>query len=722
MNDINFMKHLSFTFTLFIILFTGCTYSGNNPQGKQFSPDWTQEFPGVYKTKINSPEKFNLLSVATHPPRYEAIEDMGNAQIPIDIKEVRTFTKNGRTYLRFPLSKGEQIYGLGLNFKTVQQRGRIMRLHVDHYGGRDNGRTHAPVPFFVSTKGYGVLINTARYIEVYAGTGVSRDSEHPPVVRDRNSDRKWSAQPYSDNLEIIVPAEGVEMVMFTGKTMLDVVRRFNLYCGGGIIPPKWGLGFWHRTPTLFSDKDVEKEVVQFKERNFPLDVVGLEPGWHSKSYPNTFMWDESRFPEPQKFVSRMKEESIRINLWMNPYLWPGTELEKKMHKYTGSHTVWNGTVPDYTMPNARMVMQEHFRKYQTGIGVSGFKVDEVDGFDRWLWTDAATFPSGHDAEQMRQTYGVQFMELADELYREKNERTYGLIRAANAGSVAYPYVIYNDYYSHRDFITALINSGFIGVLWTPEVRSGGSSSDWVRRMQTSCFSPMAMINAWADGTKPWSFPDVYKEVQDAAFLRMQLLPYLYSTFAEYYFKGIPPFRAMNLVEGFKADLSEKEGKLSSTDNPYAVTMKREIKDQYMFGDNILVAPLFGDETKRKVVLPPGRWYDFYTGELAGEGEVITVKYGLGKIPLFVRDGGIIPMIPPVRNTKEWKDIPLEVRVYGDADSEFLIYDDDGTTYDFENGAYTMKKLIVKNGEGKIEDIRRDGPWSYSEVKWKFMGR
>jgi len=314
------------------------------------------------------------------------------------------------------------------------------------------------------------------------------------------------------------------------------------------------------------------------------------------------------------------------------------------------------------------------------------------------------------------------MELADELYREKNERTYGLIRAANAGSVAYPYVIYNDYYSHRDFITALINSGFIGVLWTPEVRSGGSSSDWVRRMQTSCFSPMAMINAWADGTKPWSFPDVYKEVQDAAFLRMQLLPYLYSTFAEYYFKGIPPFRAMNLVEGFKADLSEKEGKLSSTDNPYAVTMKREIKDQYMFGDNILVAPLFGDETKRKVVLPPGRWYDFYTGELAGEGEVITVKYGLGKIPLFVRDGGIIPMIPPVRNTKEWKDIPLEVRVYGDADSEFLIYDDDGTTYDFENGAYTMKKLIVKNGEGKIEDIRRDGPWSYSEVKWKFMGR
>ena len=715
------MKNYTYLLILLLIV-SGCNLQNNSVSDKPFSPTWEQEYTGVYKAVVNTPEKFNLLSVTDHPPRFEAIEDMGKAAIPVDVKEIKTFTKNGKTFLRFPLDKDEQIYGFGLNFKTVQQRGRILRLHVDHYGGRDNGRTHAPVPFFISTKGYGVFVNSARYIDVYVGTGVTRDSEHPATIHDRNTDRKWSAQPYSDNLEMVVPANGVEMVMFTGKTMLDVVRRFNLYCGGGVIPPKWGLGFWHRTPTLFSDSDVEKESGEFKEKNFPLDVIGLEPGWHSKSYPNTFMWDKGRFPEPKTFVSSMSEKGIHVNLWMNPYLWPGTELEKKMHKYTGSHTVWNGAIPDYTMPEARKVMQEHFEKYQTGIGVSGFKVDEVDGFDSWLWPDVATFPSGHDAEQMRQTYGSQFMALADKMFREKNERTYGLIRAANAGSVAYPYVIYNDYYSHRDFITALINSGFTGVLWTPEVRSGGSSSDWVRRMQTSCFSPMAMINAWSDGTKPWSFPDVYKEVQDAAFLRMQLLPYLYSTFAEYYFKGTPPFRAMNLIEGFKAEVKVKEGKLSSTDNPYAIAMKREIKDQYMFGNNILVAPLFGNDTERKVVLPPGKWYDFYTGELVGDGEVITVSYGLDKIPLFVKDGGIIPMIPPVRQTKEWKDIPLELRVYGTADGEFTIYDDDGRTYDFEDGAYTMKKLTVKNGEGKVEDIRTDGPWSYSEIKWRFMGR
>ncbi len=716
------MKTYTYLYLMLSLSLLGCGQQKDSNFEKPFSPEWSQEFPGVFKAVVNNPEKFNLLSVTDHPPRVEAIEDMGEAKVPVDVKEIKSFTKNGKTFLRFPLDKREQIYGFGLNFKTVQQRGRIMRLHVDHYGGGDNGRTHAPVPFFISTKGYGVFINSARYIDVYVGTGVTRDSEHPPKVHDRNSDKRWSSQPYSDNLEMVVPGNGVEMVMFTGKTMLDVVRRFNLYCGSGVIPPKWGLGFWHRTPTLFSSNDVEKESDEFKIKNFPLDVIGLEPGWHSKSYPNTFMWDKGRFPNPKEFVSKMKGEGIHVNLWMNPYLWPETELEKKMHKYTGSHTVWNGTVPDYTISEARSIMQEHFRKYQTSIGISGFKVDEVDGFDNWLWPDVATFPSGHDGEQMRQTYGSQFMTLTDKLFREKNERTYGLIRAANAGSVAYPYVIYNDYYSHRDFITALINSGFTGLLWTPEVRSGGSSSDWVRRMQTSCFSPMAMINAWADGTKPWSFPDVYKEVQDAAFLRMQLLPYLYSTFAEYYFKGTPPFRALNLIEGFKADVEIKEGKLNSTYNPYAKIIKREIKDEYMFGNNILVAPLFGEQTERKVVLPPGKWYDFYTGKLAGEDEIISVRYKLDKIPLFVKDGGIIPMMPKIRQTKDWKNVPLEIRVYGDAAGTFTIYDDDGTTYNFEDGDYTMKKLIVKNGKGEIVDMRTDGPWSYSQMKWKFMER
>ena len=692
------MKTISFIFLLCMTLLHACD-RGSMEQSQSAQVTWKETLPGTYKTSVGNPPAFNLLSVANREPRAQAIKDLGNARVPIDLKEIKVAVVNGRTCIRFPLDKEEQIYGFGLNFKTIAQRGRIFRLHMDHYGGEDNGRTHAPVPFFVSSKGYGVLVNAARYIDVSVGTAVSKASKNPPVTRDRNTDKSWDAQPYSDNLEMVVPEAGVEMILFTGKNLMEVVQRFNLYCGGGIIPPKWGLGFWQRTPTLYHENDVRTEAAGFEQNSFPLDVVGLEPGWHSKSYPCTFEWDQGRFPEPEKFISEMTSKGIHLNLWMNPYHWPDGTLDKQLKEFTGSHTVWCGTVADYTIPQARKIMQDHFQKNQLDIGASGFKIDEVDGFDSWLWPDGATFPSGHDGEQMRQTYGLQMMTLTDEIFRKKNERTYGLIRAANAGSVSYPYVIYNDYYSHKDFITALINSGFSGLLWTPEVRAGGSSEEWVRRMQSVCFSPMAMINAWADGTKPWSFPEVYKACQEVAFLRMQLLPYLYSTFAQYYFEGKPPFRAMQLVDGFPAS--------------------GEIKDQYMVGDNLLVAPMFTGEIERKVILPPGQWFDFYTGKLAGEGTIIA-KPGLDKIPLFVRNGGIIPMIPAIRQTLEWKiDLPLEIRVYGKADGSFNLYNDDGKTFNFENGDFSMQRLEVKEGKEKLQQTG-SGEFGYTRVSWRFF--
>ena len=713
------MKKFTLAFAFFVLLFS-CQKKSQIIQN-QFNPVWEEKFPGVWKSKINNSEVFDLLSAANAEPRSETLLKKTRQEFPVSLNEITASTKNGKTFIRFPLKKEEQIYGFGLNFSTVQQRGRILHLHVDHYGGEDNGRTHAPVPFYVSSEGYGVLVNAARYIDVYVGTGVRVDSKNPPKVYDRNARDGWTSKPYSDNLEMVIPANGVELILFAGENMLDVVQRFNLFCGGGVLPPKWGLGFWQRTPTLYNTHDIQNEINGFVENNFPIDVVGLEPGWHSKSYPCTFEWDKTRYPNPEEFAENMKRQEIHLNLWMNPYISPEGILYDKLLPYSGSHTVWNGIVPDYTLNEPRKIMQEHFKKFQLDIGVSGFKMDEIDGYDRWLWPDVATFPSGLDAEQMRQTYGTQMMTLTDEIFREKNKRTYGLIRAANAGAVSYPYVIYNDYYNHRDFITALINSGNCGVLWTPEVRASKTGEEWLRRMQTTCFSPMAMINAWASGTKPWSYPEVYQQCSEVAFLRMQLLPYLYSTFAEYYFNGTPPFRGMNLEPGFEFAVEFENGELDDTKNPYAEAIKKEVKDQYMMGEFILVAPLFEDDKGRNVILPGGNWYDFYTGEFVGNGQIIRVENGFEKIPLFVKDGGVIPMIPKIRQTAEWKEnIPLEIRIYGNARAKFLLYDDDGTTFDFEKGNYTTKLIEAENGIGNLKEIKNSNHWVYGEVSWNFM--
>jgi alpha-D-xyloside xylohydrolase len=688
---------------------------------------WQQVVPGVWKGIVGKPETYDLLKAASVLPNKEAMAAIPKGDFPFVQTAISMKVVDNKTFLRFPLNKEEHLYGFGLNFQTVDQRGRILQLHVDHYGGNDNGRTHAPVPFYVSSKGYGVFINTARYVTVYAGTGVRKDSKDAPGEQDRNTDPNWSAQPYSDAVEILVPAAGVEVYVFAGPTAMDAVRRFNLFNGGGSLPPRWGLGFTQRVKSLYTDEEVKKEADEFTAKGYPLDFIGLEPGWQSKSYPCSFVWDSIRFPQPAKFVADMLQRNIRLNLWINPYVSKHSPIYKNILAYTASHTVWNGIIPDLTLAPARKLFFGQLDNAQVKLGVSGYKIDEVDGYDNWLWPDVATFPSGISAEQMRQTFAVLCQKYSTEIFRKQNKRTYGLVRGSNGGAASFPYVIYNDYYKHEDFITALINSGFCGVLWTPEVRASATAEEWLRRMQTVVFSPMAMINAWASGTKPWSYPEVAEQVKKLALLRMQMMPYWYTAFARYHFEGIPPFRSVNLEEGFTQTNTNENGNNNLEENPYVLETRKEIKDQYMAGDYLLVAPLFAGDSRRKVVLPKGKWYDFYTGTYAGNGEIIIVPSGYDKIPVFVKDGGIIPMqLPMLHAPKPGEKTDIEFRHYGEKEGNYKLYDDDGESFDYEKGSYSWRTVMMKKnnkGEwgGTISEPEKNKPNTVGKVSWKQVG-
>lgn len=692
------------------------------------SIQWTEEFPGVWKGVFGTPDSYTLLSAAGSKPKSDVLSKLQETAFPLNKTDIHAEIIDGKIYLRFPLVKDEQIYGLGLNFQTVHQRGKILNLHVDHYGGKDNGRTHAPVPFYVSSEGYGILINSAQYLTFYVGTGVRKDSKNPPVAKDRNTDKTWNSRPYSDAIEVYIPAEGIEFYVFAGESSLDAIKKYNLYCGGGTLPPRWGLGFTQRVQKLYTADDVMKEAAEFEEKGYPLDFIGLEPGWQTKAYPCSFEWDKTRFPDPAEFTKKMLDKGIRLNLWTNPYVSPEASISKEIEPYTGSHTVWCGTVPDLNHPEAKRIFANQLDKDQVKIGVSGYKIDEVDGYDFYLWPDMATFPSGISGIQMRQTYGVLAQKLTDELYRKENTRTFGLVRASNAGANNLPYVIYNDYYSHQDFITALVNSGFCGVLWTPEVRGSKTGEEWLRRFQSVTFSPMAMINAWSSGTKPWSFPEVADQVKFYAELRMQLMPYFYSEFAKYHFEGTPPFRAMALEEGFRNESKTIAGSQSLEDNPYLEAVNKEVKDQYMSGEYLLVAPLFTGQSTRKVLLPQGNWYDFYTGELAGNGQEITVTPGLDRIPVYVKDGGIIPMMETrLHAPAAGEKVNMEIRHYGTKESSYNLYDDDGVSFDYEKGAYSWRKVEIKKDKkgllvGTVSNAIKGKPDNIAKVSFRFMSK
>ena len=224
--------------------------------------------------------------------------------------------------LRFPLERGEELFGFGLNFQSVHQRGKVLRLHVNHYGGTDNGRTHAPTPFYISSNGYGVFVNAARYIEVYAGTASRIDSKSAPKPRDRNTDENWTSRPYSDAVEMLVPTAGVEVYVFGWA--------YTVGCRQAVQPVQWrradtaqvGTGIHPAGGENVYGRDVEAEAEAFETRGYPLDFIGLEPGWQSKAYPCTFEWDKCRFPDPEKFIAQMKAMGVRINLWQPTRIFP----------------------------------------------------------------------------------------------------------------------------------------------------------------------------------------------------------------------------------------------------------------------------------------------------------------------------------------------------------------------------------------------------------------
>jgi alpha-D-xyloside xylohydrolase len=674
--------------------------------------DWTKIAPGVWKAVLGQAEHPTPLSLLGIQPRLDALQQLGDPALPFHAAAGMEERVGAKTIARLPLLRDEKLFGLGLQFFKVNQRGQTRYLRVNSDPRQDTGESHAPVPFYVSSRGYGVLVDTARIVTIYCGSCVRKSGPTGAPPRDRNTDRRWSATPASEAVEIVVTGGGFELLLLAGQTPLEVVRRYNLFCGGGCLPPRWGLGFWHRVPTKYSADEVIQEAEEFRARGFPCDVIGLEPGWHSKSYPCTYVWDPGRFPDPTRFVETMRDRGFRINLWEHPYVSPEAPIYPDLEPFSGSHTVWGGLAPDYTLPEAQEILKSQHRTHHVALGVSGYKLDECDGSEltgsSWMFPAHATFPSGWDGEQMRQIYGLLLQKLTRDLFRERNERTYGLVRASLCGASSLPYALYSDLYDHRQFIRALCNASFSGLLWTPEIRSARSAEDWVRRMQTVCFSPLAMLNAWSDGTKPWSFPEVETIIRNYIELRMRLLPYFYSAFARYHFDGTPPFRAMALEAGARDE-----------------TALLEIDNQYMAGDSLLVAPLFAGETQREVLLPEGAWYDFETGERF-EGR-ITVSPGLEKLPLFARDGAVIPMMPALPHApRAGEPVPLEVRHYGSAPGTFMLFDDDGESGAYQNGEYRWRRMaarILPDGtrQGAIQELEEGWRSSYGEITWRFMG-
>lgn len=316
---------------------------------------------------------------------------------------------------------------------------------------------------------------------------------------------------------------------------------------------------------------------------------------------------------------------------------------------------------------------------------------------------------------MHSLFGELCQQTMLDPFKQKNKRTWGLVRDSHALAAPLPYVIYSDSYDHRDYLRGLVKTGFGGHLWVPEVRDSSSVDELVRRIQTVIFSPYAMINCWYMKLPPWQQMNADKGnagvlmpehvettslVREMFKLRMSLAPYLYSAFNEYRLHGTPPMRALLL--DYPSDLPA-----------------RAVDDQFMFGPSLMVAPILSGQSKRSVYFPPGDWFDFFTGEKIAGGRKLDVSKPLSQLPLYVRSGSLVPIANPISHIAPDTTFQITVRIYGSHPAPFTLYEDDGETFDFERNVQNRLKLVWNGEKGTItREGHYAGPPRYRVTTWQ----
>jgi alpha-D-xyloside xylohydrolase len=678
-----------------------------------------QVYKGIWCFTFGVPDAITPVSTREIGPNLDGLKSTKDiADCPI--APTSEFSDDG-ILIHLPLQKDELIYGLGLQFQSFQQRGSKKMLRVNADPEINTGDSHAPVPFYVTTQGYGVFVDNARYMTYYLGNKKKKTDKVDSELLSKESNDGWNSinNPYKrqklgEESEVIVRipmAKGVKVYIFGGPSMIDAVARYNLFSGGGVIPPKWGLGFWYRVNSNSTQEQLIALADDFRKREIPCDVLGLEPHWQTHSYSSSYVWSD-KFPDPAGMLSELSKKNFRVNMWQQAFVHPKSPIYNDLKPWSGDYLVWDGLVPDFITDEAKKIYRDYNRKTSVDIGISGFKADECDNSDftgNWSFPEISKFPSGANGEQMHSLFGLRFQDAVLSIFNEKQQRTYCLVRNSGALAAPYPFVLYSDLYNHQTFINAIAQSGFSGLLWTPEVRDAASKEDLIRRLQSTVFSPLAMINGWYLTSPPWKqlnrqlnaqnkFDENWEETEsicrDMIKLRMQLIPYIHAAFVKYQKEGIPPFRALIL------------------DYPDDKNLQN-LNSQYMMGDQMMVAPVTAGEKEKTIYFPEGIWYDFFTGEKIEGGQKLKIAVPLDRIPVFVKEGSLIPLAKPTLSTEDPASRELSMHIYGSKSCAFTLYEDDGSFV-------PSLKEVPFSWDASRNKGKKGSSVSYKVSDWKVM--
>jgi alpha-glucosidase len=521
----------------------------------------------------------------------------------------------------------------------------------------------------------------------------------------------------------------LDYYFINGPDPKNVIERYTALTGHMTMPPLWALGYNQCRYSYYPESRVRLVANEFREEKIPADVMWLDIDYQDNYKP--FTWNSTRFPEPQQMIADLRAQHFRVVCILDPH----PKAEKGYPPYdqgiAGNYFVKNpdGSVfkgpvwpshapespapsvfPDFSNPAARQWWGSLYKGLMDD-GIAGIwnDMDEPSVFD----TPSGTMPldlvfnkDGDDpatAEQIHNVYGQQMSRATfDGLSRLRpNERPFVLTRASFAGGQRYAALwtgdSASDWTSLRQSLSMLMGLGLSGFPFCGSDIGGfvGAPSGelYTRWLQFGVFCPFmrSHSDSGSPSKEPWAFGYHYEAVNRHAIeLRYELLPYIYNVMEQSSETGLPALRP--LVLEFPAD-----------------TNVTSIDDEFLFGNDLLVAPVLHEGvTERDVYLPEGTWYDYWTGKSYDGGKTIQMPVTIDSIPMFVRSGGFLFRQPVVQSTDEMSGNPLEVLVTPAKQSESDLYEDDGQTLAYRNGQF-MKRHFRQTNNGRRTTIEISAP-------------
>ncbi len=613
---------------------------------------WKTTAGGKY---VNYKGKHGGLRVSSDPWRMEFLDAHGKlltrtwhqhdfrgftSTMPMPFSAMRLAGDFSRRFAAsFSLSADEKIFGCGESFTRLDKRGQKFPIWTSDAHGVLTDWMYKPIPFFLSNRGYGMFFHTTAPLT--CDFGRSYDAANTVYLGD----------------------DQLDLFFFFGEPK-DIVGEYTALTGRSPMPPLWSFGLWMSRCTYDSEAQARGVAAAHRRHRVPCDVINLDTGWFEQDWCCDYEFSRSRFKAPKKMLADLKKQGFRVCLWQLPYFTPANKLFNEIVrkglavKDRKGNLATEDAVLDFSNPKAVRWYQDKLAGLLR-LGVAAIKVDFGEAAPL-----AGQYHSGKSGFFEHNHYPLRYNKAAAEIIKKVTGEHIIWARSTWAGSQRYPLHWAGDaectYEAMAATLRAGISLGLCGFsFWSHDI--GGFIQKTPRELYRR-WLPFGMLTSHSRchgqaPKEPWEFgKEFLDEFRKGVELKYRLMPYVYAQAKDCSDKGEPMLRP--LFFNYPCDATSWM-----------------IEDEYLFGNDILVAPIFAEKDERKVYLPPGAWIDYQTGNVYEGASWHAIKAGEIPAVILVRDGAVLPHAALAQHTGEinWKEIELRVFKLGQGTAKGLLY-------------------------------------------------